>query len=209
MAPVGTKPPPCGFLSPPTCSSSCPTAPPRYHQGSERYQCRATAHPPSSSETFPSVSDQYPQSNRPAKPSGLVHCTVSSPCGPNSGPASRTLVPPQADETYISPPSKEREMATLFNDIQYGLRTMRKSKGFTAVAVLTMAVGIAANTTVFSWIDATLLHPFPGVGDPARIVALETLAPSGEHITASYPDYRDLRDRTKLLDGITVTQPGL
>jgi hypothetical protein len=100
-------------------------------------------------------------------------------------------------------------MATLFNDIQYGLRTMRKSKGFTAVAVLTMAVGIAANTTVFSWIDATLLHPFPGVGDPARIVALETLAPSGEHITASYPDYRDLRDRTKLLDGITVTQPGL
>src|ERR1035441_397284 len=102
MAPVGTKPPPCGFLSPPTCSSSCPTAPPRYHQGSERYQCRATAHPPSSSETFPSVSDQYPQSNRPAKPSGLVHCTVSSPCGPNSGPASRTLVPPQADETYIN-----------------------------------------------------------------------------------------------------------
>ena len=98
-------------------------------------------------------------------------------------------------------------MAAIFGDLQYGLRTMRKTMGFTAVAVLTMAVGIAANTTVFSWINATLLHPFPGAGDPARIVALETLAPSGEHLTTSYPDYRDLRDGTKLLDGIAVMQP--
>ncbi len=98
-------------------------------------------------------------------------------------------------------------MATLFNELQYGLRTMRKSMGFTAVAVLTMAVGIAANTTVFSWIDGILLHPYPGVGDPARLVALETVAPSGEHLTTSYPDYRDLRDGTRLLDGIAVSQP--
>jgi predicted permease len=98
-------------------------------------------------------------------------------------------------------------MTTLFNDLRYGLRSMRKNIGFTAVAVLTMAVGIAANTTVFDWVNATLLHPYPGVGDPARLVALETLAPSGEHITTSYPDYRDLRDATKLLDGIAISQP--
>ena len=98
-------------------------------------------------------------------------------------------------------------MRTLLKDLRYGLRTMRKRPGFTAVAVLTMAVGIAANTTVFSWINAVLLNPFPGAGEPDRLVALETLAPSGEHLTTSYPDYRDLRDRASLLDGIAVAQP--
>ena len=96
---------------------------------------------------------------------------------------------------------------SLIKDLQYGLRTLRKSKGFTAVAVLTMAVGIAANTTVFSWVEAVLLRPFPGTNDPGRLVSLEMVAPSGEHLTVSYPDYRDLRDHTKLLDGIMVTQP--
>lgn len=100
-------------------------------------------------------------------------------------------------------------MAILLNDLRYGLRTLRNSKGFTAVAVLTMAVGIAANTTVFSWIEAMLLRPFPGAGDPARLVALETVAPSGEHIATSYPDYRDLRDRSKLLDGVMASEPGV
>ncbi len=98
-------------------------------------------------------------------------------------------------------------MATLLKDLQYGFRTLRKSKGFTAVAVLTTAVGIAANTTVFSWINGVLLRPFPGAGDPGRLVALETVAPSGEHITTSYPDFRDLRDRAQLLDGVLATTP--
>ena len=98
-------------------------------------------------------------------------------------------------------------MSTLLKDLQYGFRTLRKSKGFTAVAVLTTAVGIPASTTVFSWIKAMLLHPVPGAGDPGRLVALETVAPSGEHITTSYPDFRDLRDRAKLLDGVVATQP--
>jgi len=97
-------------------------------------------------------------------------------------------------------------MATFFHDLRYGLRTLRHSPGFTAVAVLTMAVGIAANTTVFSWINAVLLRPFPGVGDPDRLVALETVAPSGDHLPTSYLDYRDLRDGSQLLE-IQVSQP--
>ncbi|HLY18351.1 MAG TPA: ABC transporter permease [Bryobacteraceae bacterium] len=92
-------------------------------------------------------------------------------------------------------------------DFQYALRTLLKSKAFTAIAVLTMAVGIAANTTVFSWIDGVILNPFPGVSRPADLVALETVAPSGEHLTTSYPDYRDVRDGAKLFDGIMVSQP--
>ena len=98
-------------------------------------------------------------------------------------------------------------MSTLWKDLQYGLRTLRNSKGFTAVAVLTMAVGIAANTTVFGWIDGVLLHPYPATGQPEQLVALETVAPSGEHLTTSYPDFRDLRDRSRLLAGIAVSQP--
>ena len=54
-------------------------------------------------------------------------------------------------------------MRTLYRDFRYGLRVLLASPGYTAVAVLTLAIGIAANTTVFGWIDALLLHPFPGV----------------------------------------------
>jgi predicted permease len=95
---------------------------------------------------------------------------------------------------------------TLIDDLRYGLRLLRNSPAFTGVAILTMAVGIAANTTVFSWIQSVLLNPLPGAGDPDRIVTLETVTPSGEHITTSYPDYRDLRDHSTLFDGLAVSQ---
>jgi predicted permease len=98
-------------------------------------------------------------------------------------------------------------MPTLIRDLRFGLRMMLRSPGFTLVAVLTMAIGIAATTTTFSWIDGLLLRPFPGAGDPDRIVALETVAASGDHFLCSYPDYRDLRDRATLLDGLAVARP--
>jgi len=51
-------------------------------------------------------------------------------------------------------------MTTLFKDIRYSIRSLLKHPGFTAVVVATLAVGIAANTTIFSTVDALLLHPF-------------------------------------------------
>jgi predicted permease len=79
---------------------------------------------------------------------------------------------------------------------------LAKSPGFTAVAVLTLALGIGGNATVFSWIRAALLNPLPGVVDPDRIVAAETVMPDGEYHTSSYPDYRDYRDRTYAFSGL-------
>jgi len=98
-------------------------------------------------------------------------------------------------------------MRTLTQDLKYGLRMLAKSPGFTAVAVLTLALGIGATTTVFTWIDGVLLHPLPGVEKPDELLSFETVAANGEFLTTSYPDYRDYRDHLTSLAGLAATQP--
>ena len=94
-------------------------------------------------------------------------------------------------------------MPNIMKDIWFGWRILRHSPWFTAVAVLTLGLGIAVNTTVFSWIDTVLLHPFPGVGDPHDLALIETVTPSGEFlVNTSYLDYRDYRDNLKLVSGV-------
>jgi predicted permease len=91
-------------------------------------------------------------------------------------------------------------MQTLLQDLRYALRMLRKTPGFTVVAVITLALGIAANTTIFSWVNATLLNPIPGVSRPSDMVAVEM----GRAGSFSYPDFLDLRERSKSFAGLTA-----
>ncbi len=88
-------------------------------------------------------------------------------------------------------------------DVSFGLRILRHNPWFTAVAVLTLGLGIAVNTTVFSWINSVLLDPFPGVGDPHELALIETVTPTGEYlVNTSYIDYSDYRDHLQSVSGV-------
>jgi predicted permease len=95
-------------------------------------------------------------------------------------------------------------MTGLFHNLRFALRQLRKSPAFSAVAVLTIAVGIGANTTIFGWMRSLLLNPFPGAAEPSRIVAIENTAPDGEPLTTSYLDFRDYRDNLHLVNFVTA-----
>jgi predicted permease len=86
-----------------------------------------------------------------------------------------------------------------WQDLRFAFRMMRKNPAFTLVAVLTLAVGIGATTTVYGWIDTVLVHPLPGVERPGEIVAIESLTPGGQPTTTSYPDIIDFRDHLQLV----------
>ena len=73
-------------------------------------------------------------------------------------------------------------MNSFWQDVRYGLRTFAKSPGFTAVAILTLALGIAATTTIFNVIDSVLLHPFP-YKDVDRLVTTAIRLPDPDTIT--------------------------
>jgi predicted permease len=91
----------------------------------------------------------------------------------------------------------------LAQDLRYGARTLRKSPGFTAVAVLTLALGIGANTAIFSLIDAVMLKMLP-VHEPQHLV--EITRPGGG--TISYPFFEAMRDRNEVFSGVLLLSAG-
>jgi putative ABC transport system permease protein len=99
-------------------------------------------------------------------------------------------------------------LETLFQDVRYGLRMLRKDVGFTMVAILTLALGIGANTAIFSLVDCLVLRPLP-IAHPGRVVFLMSSWKGGGSNTAfSYPDSQEVREQTAgLFSGITASQP--
>src|SRR6266446_2638761 len=95
-------------------------------------------------------------------------------------------------------------LETLLLDAHYALRLLRKSPGFTAVAVLTLALGIGANTAVFGLVDSALLRPLP-FREPERLVHIWTTDAGGDLHTPSPPEYLALRKNSRSFEEITAT----
>src|SRR5580658_9898919 len=96
------------------------------------------------------------------------------------------------------------ELESFFRDLAYGLRTLAKHRGATAIAILSIGLGIGANATIFSMVSRFVLRPAP-VGDPATLLTLRTTH-DGDRCCNSlpYPVYADLRDQAKSFSGVAA-----
>jgi macrolide transport system ATP-binding/permease protein len=91
-------------------------------------------------------------------------------------------------------------VSSILQDLRYALRSLLRTPSLTTAAILSLGLGIGANTTVFAWVQAVLLRPVPGALEPdaLRVSTLETR--EGRPRSWSYPNYRDWRDRATTMD---------
>ena len=95
----------------------------------------------------------------------------------------------------------------MIQDLRFGLRMLLKNPGFTAVAVLSLALGIGANTAIFSLVDAVLLKVLP-VKSPEQLIALDSFNQRGEQRNFSHPVFEQLRAHTPVFSGIFAATDG-
>jgi putative ABC transport system permease protein len=93
----------------------------------------------------------------------------------------------------------------MWRNLRFALRVLKNSPGFTAVAVITLGLGIAANTTVFGWVDTILLRPIPGVSKAHELAALEGVGPGGDRLGQfPHPDFRDFQRQMTQASGVVA-----
>ncbi len=98
-------------------------------------------------------------------------------------------------------------MRGILQDLHYAAGVLRRTPALTAIAVLTLALGIAATTTVFGWIDGMVLHPFRGATDDGQLAVLECVRASGiEAPSVSYADSRDFQHDLRSISGLALNQ---
>src|SRR5262245_13850332 len=94
------------------------------------------------------------------------------------------------------------QVETFFADLRYAIRTLGKSPAFTAAAILSLALGIGANTAIFTFINALLLRPLP-VREPSALVEMTGKRKDGNALV-SFPMYRDMAERQQVMTGIVA-----
>src|SRR5438552_10590730 len=113
-------------------------------------------------------------------------------------------------EGHIPPNGDVSALDTwMLNDLRYVLRTLRQNPGFALVAILSIAIAVGANSTIFSYADGLLLRPLP-VPNPSQVVTLRSLPPSVSSLPLrgtgemSFPDFDDFRRNTHSFDGLAA-----
>src|SRR5437870_11623368 len=90
-------------------------------------------------------------------------------------------------------------MENLLHDIRFGLRTLIKNPGFSAVAIIALALGTGVNSAIFSVVDAVLLRPLP-YRNPDRLVLVWTSNPTTPRDAMSVPDFFEYRDQNQVFE---------
>ena len=147
-----------------------------------------------------------PRARRSSGPRGR-HASARGGGAPRGRPS---RAPRRADRSFASPSTG----VTVLQDFRYALRSLRKNPGFTAAAILTLALGIGANTAMFSLLDQVALRKLP-VRNPDELVVLDGPGPyrgashqnSSFSTPFSYPMYTDLRDQATTLSGMLARFP--
>ncbi|HSQ19584.1 MAG TPA: ABC transporter permease, partial [Blastocatellia bacterium] len=91
-------------------------------------------------------------------------------------------------------------MDSIWQDLRFAIRQLAKSPGVSAMALLALALGIGANTAIFSLVNGALLSPLPGVKDAERLVSLERTQNGRVQFSFAYPDYVDYRDHNSFAE---------